>query len=121
MKRDVLNYLGDKIGELELPDDTLESVWAEKLAAYAKAPIKEFKTITPRQVRFQLLKIGVTSQMIIDAINAYIPEPDKTLALIEWEYSIGFERNAPFIDGVGMLVGLTSEQIDDLWTEAAKL
>ena len=38
MKRDILNHLGQKIGELELPDDTAEQVWAERLALYAVPP-----------------------------------------------------------------------------------
>ena len=36
--RDILNYLGQKIGELTLPDETEEAVWQFKLAAYAEAP-----------------------------------------------------------------------------------
>ena len=43
MKRDILNYLGQKIGELELPDDTSEQVWTQKLAVYAKEP----EVVTP--------------------------------------------------------------------------
>jgi len=38
MVRNILNYLGQVIGTLELPDDTTEEVWAEKLAPYAVAP-----------------------------------------------------------------------------------
>jgi len=41
MIRDILNHLGQKIGELELPDGTSEQVWAEKLAPYAVAPPAE--------------------------------------------------------------------------------
>lgn len=37
-KRDILNYLGQKIGEMELPDGTSEDVWAKKLAPFAIAP-----------------------------------------------------------------------------------
>lgn len=38
MIRDILNYLNQKIGELELPDDTSEQIWQEKLAPYKIAP-----------------------------------------------------------------------------------
>jgi hypothetical protein len=38
MKRNILNYQGTKIGELELPDGTPESVWQAKLAPYVVAP-----------------------------------------------------------------------------------
>jgi hypothetical protein len=39
MKRDILNYLGEKIGELELPDNTPEKDWQERLSVYAQKPI----------------------------------------------------------------------------------
>lgn len=35
MKRDILNYLGQKIGEIEFPDDTSEEVIQNCLAMYA--------------------------------------------------------------------------------------
>lgn len=38
MVRDILNYLGEVVGQLELPDDTPEEVWAEKLSSYAQPP-----------------------------------------------------------------------------------
>jgi len=41
MVRDILNHLGEKIGEMDLPDDTSEEVWQQKLAFYAKAPPSE--------------------------------------------------------------------------------
>jgi len=36
--RNILNYLNEVIGVLELPDDTPEEVWESKLAKYAVAP-----------------------------------------------------------------------------------
>ena len=37
-KRNILDYQGNVIGELELPDGTPEDVWAEELAPYALTP-----------------------------------------------------------------------------------
>jgi hypothetical protein len=36
--RDILNYLGQVVGELELPDGTSEEVWTARLAPYAAPP-----------------------------------------------------------------------------------
>ena len=36
--RNIVDYLGNVVGELELPDDTSEEVWTEKLAPYALTP-----------------------------------------------------------------------------------
>ena len=38
MKRDILNHLGEVVGELELPDDTAEEVWSERLDIYRVPP-----------------------------------------------------------------------------------
>lgn len=118
MKRDILNFDGQKIGELELPDDTPEEVWSKKLATYAQSVLPAIPPISPRQIRLQLLKMGLTNQDIVSAIEAAIPEPDRTKALIEWEYSVSFERRAPFVDAVGLLLGLNSTQLDALWLDA---
>ena len=37
--RDILDHLGNKIGKLELPENTSEEVWAEKLSVYKQKPI----------------------------------------------------------------------------------
>lgn len=41
MKRDILNHLGQKVGELELPDGTSEEEWTEKLSQYARVPAQD--------------------------------------------------------------------------------
>lgn len=38
MTRDILDYNGVKIGELNVPDNTSENIILEKLSAYSKAP-----------------------------------------------------------------------------------
>jgi hypothetical protein len=38
MIRDIKNYLDEVIGQMELPDETTESEWAEKLAPFCKSP-----------------------------------------------------------------------------------
>ena len=41
IKRDIKNYLGAKIGELEFPDGTSELKIAQTLASYAHAPLSQ--------------------------------------------------------------------------------
>lgn len=48
MKRDILNYLDQKIGELELPDNTSEQEWEERLAIYKVAPPTEQQILESR-------------------------------------------------------------------------
>ena len=76
--------------------------------------------VTPRQMRQALILSGVSMQMIEDALGA-LPEPSKSLALTEWEYSIAFKRQNPLVRTVGVMLGWTSDQLDDLWIMAGKL
>lgn len=76
--------------------------------------------VTPRQMRQALILSGVSMTMIEDALGS-LPEPTKSLALVEWEYSIAFKRRNPLVISVGVMLGWTSAQLDDLWTMAGKL
>lgn len=118
--RDVLNHLGVKIGELEMPDDTSEEVWAKKLAVYAAPPAEVLPDVTARQIRRALLKSGLTEDMIVTALNT-LPSPTKEEALIEWQYSNEFKRNHYLVPAVGSMLGWNAEQINDLWRLAASL
>jgi hypothetical protein len=121
MTRDILNYQGTKIGELEFPDGTSESVWTSKLAEYAKAPaVPEIADVSPRQIRTALILSGVTLASIEAALDT-LSEPTKSLAKVEWEFSIAFQRNRPLVAQVGQMMGWSSEQLDGLWALAKKL
>lgn len=76
--------------------------------------------VTPRQIRQALILSGVSLQMIEDALNS-LSEPMKSLAKIEWEYSIAFQRNRPMVSQVGAMLGWTETQIDNLWQLARSL
>lgn len=75
--------------------------------------------VTMRQARLALAGIGLLPQVDV-AINA-LPEPEKTAAKIEWEFSSVVERNRPFVQQLATSLGLTSAQLDNLFIEAAKL
>lgn len=121
MKRNILDYLGNVIGELELPDDTAENVWQEKLARYAQPPADVVvPDLTPRQVRQALVLSGVPLESI-DAAIAQLPEPHKTLAHIEWEYSVAFKRSNPLIGQVAALLGWNNAQLTAMWDLAKGL
>lgn len=119
--RNILNFEGEVIGILELPCETSEDVWQEKLSKYNKPPeTKILKDITPRQIRQALLMSGVSIESI-EAEMYKMAEPARSLAKIEWEYSIAFQRNRPLIVQMGAMLGLSPAQIDSLWELAASL
>lgn len=48
MLRDILNSDGEVVGKLELPDDTPDAVWSEKLEVYSMTP-EEVQKTTPEE------------------------------------------------------------------------
>ena len=75
--------------------------------------------VTMRQARLALLDAGLLSS-VQPAITS-LPEPDKTKAQIEWEYSNALQRSNPFVTVLGTALGLNSEALDNLFITAAKL
>jgi hypothetical protein len=123
MTRNILDSEGNIIGEMTLPDETTEEEWQAQLLPYATpkaVPVKTYKDVTPRQIRQALILSGITLSQIDDAINS-LPEPTQSLARVEWEYSIAFQRNRPLVAQVAQMLQWTSEQVDALWELAGTL
>ena len=72
---------------------------------------RENTSVTPRQMRQALLKVG-----LLDDIEAMMPNLPRKVR-IDWEYSILMERNNPQWDklGAGMTPPKTPEDIDDIF------
>ena len=119
--RDILNHEGVKIGEIQFADSVSEQEIAKKLAEFAVAPnVPEILPVTPRQLRLAIIMSGLSIAQI-DAAIAVLPEPNKSIASTEWEYSLSFERNHPLVDEIGAILGKTSEEIDAVWLLAETL
>ena len=71
-------------------------------------------------MRIALVMSGISLDIVESAINS-LPEPNRTMAKITWEYSVEFQRNNPLLVAVAPALGLTSKQVDDLFTLASKL
>lgn len=72
--------------------------------------------VTMRQARLALLENGLLAN-VQPAINS-LPEPDKTKAQIEWEYSNALQRSNPFVTTLGTALGLDSTALDNLFIQA---
>ncbi len=77
-------------------------------------------TVTPRQIRIALVISGFSLETIETVINA-LPEPDRSIAKITWEYSTEIQRNNPLLSAMAPALGLTSAQIDGLFILAVTL
>lgn len=69
-------------------------------------------TITARQLRLGLLNR-------LDEVEALIDASGDRALQIEWEYATKFERLHPAIVSIGDALGMTPEEIDALWLDAA--
>ena len=118
--RNILDYNGNIIGSLSLPDSATETDWGHALAPYAIKQPAPPEAVTPRQIRQALVMNGV-SLSAIDSALASLPDPMKTLAQIEWEYSTEVLRHNPLVNQVGVLLNWNSDQIDALFIQAAGL
>lgn len=89
-----------------------------EMDAIRNAPVVP-RAVTMRQARLALLGAGVLAS-VDAAINA-MPEPTKSAARIEWEYSQEVQRHNGFVAALGPALGMSSAQIDALFVAAAKL
>ena len=75
--------------------------------------------VTMRQARLALHAAGKLAA-VNAAINA-LPDPPKTAALIEWEYSSTVRRDSQFVALLGPALGLDAAGLDALFVAAASL
>lgn len=76
-------------------------------------------TITLRQCKLALLNAGKL-QDVVNAINA-LPEPQRTAALIEFDYANEVERTSALLNTIANAIGLTETELDDLFNQAKLL
>lgn len=107
-------YLGSVITPQEKVD----------LDAFVANHTGEFKEyimpVSARQIRTALVMSGSSIATIEAALNS-LPEPNKSIALIAWEYSNEYYRDNPLIESLAPAMGFTSEELDDLWRLARTL
>lgn len=75
--------------------------------------------VSMKQARLALLQEGYLDQ-VPEAIATF-PEPIKSEAQIQWEYSSTVERDNIFCTQLGSLLGMDETQIDDLFRLAITL
>ena len=90
---------------------------AAEMTAIAKAKVPA--SVTMRQGRLALLAAGKLAQ--VDAAIASLPEPQKSAALIEWDFSNELQRGNAFVATLGAALGLSDAQVDQLFITAAAL
>ena len=75
--------------------------------------------VTMRQARLALLGAGLLAQVNTAVANMVGAEGDA--ARIEWEYAQEVRRDSPLVAALSAVFGWTAAQLDDFFTEGAKL
>lgn len=74
---------------------------------------------TMRQARLALLGAGLLDD-VTAAIDA-LPEPTRTAARIEWEYSTTVQRHRGLVQQLSTALGMSAAQLDALFIAAAAI
>ncbi|UZV40224.1 hypothetical protein Acica_19 [Acidovorax phage Acica] len=89
--------------------------------AYPERPVASSAPpeVTMGQARLALHDIG--KLQAVEAVLASMPEPARTRAKIEWDYRPTVRRDSQLVAQLGAAIGLSGEQLDELFTHAATL
>lgn len=102
----------------------VDGVWTQQWTVRDKTTeeLAEWRStlkVSMRQARLALLGAGLLSS--VDTAIAALEEPNKTLVSIEWEYAAVVDRTSPWMNDMRVALGITEEQLDDLFVVAATL
>jgi len=105
------------------------ATWYTELIELKHGEIGPIPVITPvvrvptrvsmGQARIVLLREGLLDQ--VQSIISSMPSPAKEEAEINWEYSTTVERDNTLVKALSAALGLSTEQLDDLFILAATL
>lgn len=76
------------------------------------------QSVTMRQARLAMLNAGIL-HLVDDAIAA-MPSPDKEAAQINWEYASEIARNDTMIGALALSLGMTEQNVDELFIVASQ-
>ena len=76
--------------------------------------------ITEMQLKSAMILAGI-KLTTVDAIIATLPQPQRDLAMVDWEYSTNFYRNNSMINQIAGALKLTTEQVDNIFINGEKL
>jgi hypothetical protein len=76
------------------------------------------QTVTMRQARLAMLNAGIL-HLVDDAIAA-MPSPDKETAQINWEYASEIARNDTMVGALALSLGMTEQNVDELFIVASQ-
>ena len=99
----------------QIPNQVQE--WLDEgnaISPYVAPPSPQVTQVTAYQAKIQLSRSG-----LYDSVVTTVNTSDNPELKIAWEVATSFERNSPFILALQPELGLTDEQVDDLFQQAS--
>ena len=94
--------------------------WDDATRSVVPLPPATPESVTPYQFRVWLIRSGV-SLARVDAMIEALPQPARDEAYVAWEYGLEVRRDHPLVAQFGAALGLTTEQVDQGFREAASI
>jgi len=118
--RPVLDDDGKQIGfeQIDIPFTPEEEI--EWDAMEAQAVIDAEKARIPKSVSMRQARLALLAADLLDTVDAAINQAGGA-AKIEWEYAATVERDSTLVSGMTAALGLTEQQLDDLFLAAGAL
>lgn len=98
--------------------DWIEGATPEEIAEANRAKVPE--SISQMKLRKQLILSGI-SIASIDALIQQLPQPNRDLIYTMWEYAVVFDRSNPELNAMAEMLGITQEQLDEIFINGNKL
>ena len=87
-------------------------------AIVANQPIPEI--VIPKEVTKFQAKVALYQAGMLEAVEAEISKPETQMEMkLAWQDAQTFKRTSSFVNGMASLLGLTDQQVDDLFVLAA--
>lgn len=100
---------------------TDEQAFLAACTAAGVSPQLPTNSVSARQVRLWLIQHGISLATVDAAIGAIADPATRESVRVEWEYAPYIERSHPMLVPLGSAIGLTQDQIDAAFVEAARL
>jgi hypothetical protein len=77
------------------------------------------ESVSARQIRLYLIRHGFSLAAVDAAIDAIPDQLQRDSVRVEWDYAPYVERNHPMLSAIAQSLGLSSEDVDAAFVEAA--
>lgn len=96
----------------------IEGASMDEINYYNKSLIPN--TISQRQLRTQLALNGFNLSDVQAVIDS-LPDPNKTIAQIAWDYALTFFRDDTLLNSIADILGISESELNDIFINASKL